>query len=71
MMQETLTPHAIESAGIFSGIEIERLKQEHLTGVRKHSKLLFSLLMFQLWHAQNDRAARSGRAAQSAATFAA
>ena len=71
MMQETLSPQAVEAAGIFSTSEVERLKSEHLTGRRKHSKLLFSLLMFQLWHEQNQRAS-TGRGAQAAAvTFAA
>ena len=32
------------AAGIFNAREVERLKNEHLTGARKHSKLLFSLL---------------------------
>jgi asparagine synthase (glutamine-hydrolysing) len=71
MMQETLAPHAVQSAGIFNTKEVERLQQEHLTGARKHSKLLFSLLMFQMWHAQNQRAAGPQRSAQTTVTFAA
>lgn len=71
LLQETLAPQALESGGIFRAEEIERLKHEHLTGVRKHSKLLFSLLMFQLWHARDDRAAQSGIADAVTVTFAA
>jgi len=39
--------------------------------VRKHSKLLFSLLMFQLWQARSDRAARPAQAPRATSTFAA
>jgi asparagine synthase (glutamine-hydrolysing) len=71
LLQDTLSADAVVRGGVFSAAEVERLKHEHLSGARKHSKLLFSLLMFQMWHAQNDRTARSGRAAQTTATFAA
>jgi asparagine synthase (glutamine-hydrolysing) len=57
MMQETLTAGAIGSAGIFNFAEIERLQREHLAGTHKHSKLLFSLLMFQRWSAKQQRPA--------------
>ena len=33
MMQETLSPQAVEAAGIFSASEVERLMREHLTGL--------------------------------------
>jgi asparagine synthase (glutamine-hydrolysing) len=49
LMQETLSPEAVAAGGILNVTEVERLKREHLTGIRKHSKTLFSLLMFQLW----------------------
>jgi asparagine synthase (glutamine-hydrolysing) len=49
LMQDMLQASAVTRAGIFDARQVERLKQEHLTGVRKHSKLLFSLLMFHLW----------------------
>jgi asparagine synthase (glutamine-hydrolysing) len=69
MMQDTLATEALAAAGIFNVAEIERLKHEHLSGSRKHSKLLFSVLMFQLWHA-GHRKAVAGRAAPTV-TFAA
>ena len=52
LMEDTLSKHEIVSGGIFNVGEVERLKQEHLSGRRKHSKLLFSLIMFQLWRAR-------------------
>jgi len=58
MLQDTVTGGALGSAGIFDPDEVERLKREHLSGARKHSKLLFSLLMFQLWHAAQRKRAR-------------
>ncbi len=67
LLQDTLNSAAIGREGIFNFTEIERLKSEHLAGTRKHSKLLFSLLMFQLWQSQHRRAV----AAKPVATFAA
>jgi asparagine synthase (glutamine-hydrolysing) len=49
MMQDTLSPEALAAGGILNVSEVERIKREHLTGIRKHSKTLFSLLMFQMW----------------------
>ena len=69
LMQDTLSASAIGASGVFDVAQVERLKREHLSGERKHSKLIFSLLMFQLWHARRQRgAAVPGR---SAVTFAA
>ncbi len=69
LMQETLAPSVISAAGIFRTSEVERLKHEHLSGQRKHSKILFSLLMFQLWHRRYQGAVAS--AATPVVTFAA
>jgi asparagine synthase (glutamine-hydrolysing) len=69
VMQDTLTPHALASAGIFAPGEVERLKKEHLCGTRKHSKLLFSLLMLQLWQSMRQKPATVKPAPR--ATFAA
>ena len=63
LLQETLAPTVIAAAGIFEPRELERLKHEHLSGVRKHSKLLFSLLMFQLWHERQGRVRAAARRA--------
>jgi len=58
MLESTLDRTLIEAEGVFRYEAIERLKTEHLNGTAKHSKILFSLLMFHLW---------SRRAAQTAA----
>ncbi len=70
MMQETLSAAALAHTGIFEPAQVERLKQEHLSGARKHSKILFSLLMFQLWHERYAGRQASGGGAASV-TFAA
>jgi asparagine synthase (glutamine-hydrolysing) len=70
LMQETLAPAVISGGGIFETREVERLKHEHLSGQRKHSKILFSLLMFQLWQRRYQGVA-SGAAAAPSVTFAA
>lgn len=69
MMEDTLSHQALAAAGIFEPGEVERLKREHVSGARKHSKVLFSLLMFQLWY-ERHRKARSHEIAPSV-TFAA
>jgi asparagine synthase (glutamine-hydrolysing) len=66
LMNDTLNAAALAREGIFNVAEVERLKGEHLSGARKHSKLLFSLLMFQLWQAQ-----QRGASARATVTFAA
>ena len=70
LMQDTLAPAVISGAGIFETSEVERLKREHLSGQRKHSKILFSLLMFQLWH-RHYQGALAGAVVPPSVTFAA
>jgi asparagine synthase (glutamine-hydrolysing) len=72
LMQDTFAAGSIAAAGIFDSAQIARLQTEHLTGVRKHSKVLFSLLMFQLWfETQREAAAPGAGQTRPAATFAA
>jgi asparagine synthase (glutamine-hydrolysing) len=72
LVQDTLTETAVADCGIFEWAKIERARREHLAGARKHSKLLFSLLMFQLWWATRHKAATAAAGqAHQAATFAA
>ena len=40
---------AIERDGLFQFDTIRKLREEHVSRRRKHSKILFSLMMFQLW----------------------
>jgi len=49
LMNDVLDPASIRADGIFDATQVERLKREHLSGARKHSKIIFSLLMFTLW----------------------
>ncbi len=55
MLEDVLSESAIKSQGIFNSGVVERLKAEHLSGLRKHSKILFSLMMFHLWRAEYAR----------------
>jgi len=72
LLEDTLTPHGLAYAGVFNPDEVERLKHEHLSGIRKHSKLLFSLLMFHLWwETRHNTAAEALEQIPRAATFAA
>ena len=72
LMQDTLAAGSVSNAGIFDAAEIARLQTEHLSGVRKHSKLLFSLLMFHLWLEMEQKAAAPAAGhTRPAATFAA
>lgn len=50
MLEDTLSRSAIEACGVFNADYVQVLIQEHVQGIRKHSKTLFSLLMFHLWH---------------------
>jgi asparagine synthase (glutamine-hydrolysing) len=45
-----MTRKAIERDGLFDFDAILKLRGEHVARRKKHSKILFSLLMFQLWH---------------------
>lgn len=47
---ETLSKHNVQKTGLLRANEVSRLVQEHLTGVRNHSKKLWTLLVFQLWY---------------------
>jgi len=49
LLRDVLAAVTINPTGIFNAREIERLQQEHVCGSRKHSKVLFSLLMFHMW----------------------
>ena len=40
---------ALEGGGVFRYDTVRRLRDEHVSLTRKHSKVLFSVLMFQLW----------------------
>ena len=45
-----LSPERVRRAGVFNASYVERLQSEHERGVANHRKLLWTLLMFELWH---------------------
>jgi asparagine synthase (glutamine-hydrolysing) len=49
LMQNLLDKNTIKHEGLFQPAAIERLKQEHLSGISNHSHILWSLMVFQAW----------------------
>lgn len=50
---DMLTSTYIKKQGIFNSGFIEKYWQQHLKGCAKHDTLIWSLLMFQIWHQKN------------------
>jgi len=50
LLASLLEPGRLRRQGLFEPREVERLVNEHRTGVRDHRKPLWTLLMFQLWY---------------------
>jgi len=48
--RDLLSPERVRRAGVFNPNYIARLQDEHERGVANHRKLLWTLLMFELWH---------------------
>jgi asparagine synthase (glutamine-hydrolysing) len=48
-MRETLAPDRLRRQGLFSPSYVTRLLEEHEAGRADHRKLLWTLLMFELW----------------------
>ena len=46
----SLSPDRVRRAGVFDPAYVTRLQDEHERGVANHRKLLWTLLMFELWH---------------------
>jgi asparagine synthase (glutamine-hydrolysing) len=61
LLESLLSQKSIEQQGIFDHARIRRLIDEHVAGRRKHSKLLFALIMFQLWWNAMERGRAGGR----------
>src|SRR5690606_20577619 len=53
ILDEATSAEALKRVGIFNPVTIRRLRDEHVQGRRKHSKVLFSLLMFMQWADRN------------------
>jgi asparagine synthase (glutamine-hydrolysing) len=50
LARDLLAPERIRRGGIFNADFVTRLQDEHERGVANHRKLLWTLLMFELWH---------------------
>jgi asparagine synthase (glutamine-hydrolysing) len=50
LARDLLSPERIRKAGLFDADYVLRLQDEHERGQANHRKLLWTLLMFELWH---------------------
>jgi asparagine synthase (glutamine-hydrolysing) len=50
LARDLLSPERVRRAGVFNPDFVARLQDEHERGVANHRKLLWTLLMFELWH---------------------
>ena len=50
LARDLLSPERVKRAGVFNADFVSRLLDEHERGVANHRKLLWTLLMFELWH---------------------
>ena len=50
LARDLLSPERVRRAGVFNPEYVQRLQDEHERGFANHRKLLWTLLMFELWH---------------------
>ena len=50
LARDLLSPERVRRAGVFNADYIAKLQDEHERGIANHRKLLWTLLMFELWH---------------------
>jgi asparagine synthase (glutamine-hydrolysing) len=50
LARDLLSPERVRRGGVFNPEYVARLQDEHEHGVANHRKLLWTLLMFELWH---------------------
>ena len=50
LARDLLSPARVRRAGVFNPEYVARLQDEHERGIANHRKLLWTLLMFELWH---------------------
>jgi asparagine synthase (glutamine-hydrolysing) len=55
LCEDLLAPDRIRQEAYFDVAHVERLKREHMTGKANHRKLLWTLMVFQLWLRQRAR----------------
>ena len=49
MLEDRLAPGRVARVGLFQADRVSRLVQEHLAGAHDHRKILWSLLVFDVW----------------------
>jgi len=50
LARDLLSPERVRRAGVFNSDYVTKLLEEHERGAANHRKLLWTLLMFELWH---------------------
>ena len=50
LARDLLSPERLRKSGLFDADYVERLQNEHERGMANHRKLLWTLLMFELWY---------------------
>jgi len=50
LARDLLSPDRVRRAGVFNPEYVTKLQDEHERGIANHRKLLWTLLMFELWH---------------------
>ena len=50
LTRDLLSPERLRRSGLFDPVYVARLQNEHDRGLANHRKLLWTLLMFELWH---------------------
>jgi asparagine synthase (glutamine-hydrolysing) len=49
LMEDLLDKKTVRAEGLFQTDTIEKLKQEHISGLANHSHIIWSLMVFQAW----------------------
>jgi asparagine synthase (glutamine-hydrolysing) len=49
LVRDALSPAKLRREGFFEPTHVELLLREHTEGVRDHRKLIWTLLVFELW----------------------
>jgi asparagine synthase (glutamine-hydrolysing) len=52
LCEDMLSAERLRRDGIFDPVFVDRLKEEHLRGRANHRKLLWTLIVFQLWRSR-------------------
>ena len=50
LVRDQLSEEKIKREGFFDAAYVQKLVKEHADGTRDHRKLLWTLLVFELWH---------------------